>query len=394
MVMALARGATLESVLAHERTLPQSAIEQMLPVLLSGLEHAHAFGILHRDIKPENILIDEQRRPTLIDFGASRIALADRSKMTAVYTPGYAPFEQMNSDEQGPYTDIYALAATLYRCVTGNLPQPASRRASNDTFVRAVAAADGRYSPSLLRAIDAGLAFRASDRPASIAAWRDIFNAAPGQTPALTARTTQRVPPPSNTASASVRVVSPEALHRARWWPTMLAGILVAILGAGAGMFALHQYQERERRAEAAVQVARKLAEEATALSARLVADAAARRVEEAKAAQLLRLAQRFVGKWTISWRDGDYPTGLAHFATATLDAVTVTGPGSIEGQLRDYVGLGTLRAKITITTSTLTILANANSREVRLEFGPYNETSFRISGTDRGSGQEVSLSR
>ncbi|WP_164045230.1 protein kinase domain-containing protein, partial [Serratia marcescens] len=78
---------------------------------------------LHRDIKPANIIVDSHDDPTLIDFGASRASMADRtSAMTAVFTPRYAAVEQLTSDEQGPWTDIYGLAVTLYFATTGEPP--------------------------------------------------------------------------------------------------------------------------------------------------------------------------------------------------------------------------------------------------------------------------------
>ena len=80
----------------------------MLSRLLAGLEKVHAADFLHRDIKPSNILIGGDDEPSLIDFGASRLALQGRTQaMTAIYTPGYAAFEQFTSARQGPWTDIY-----------------------------------------------------------------------------------------------------------------------------------------------------------------------------------------------------------------------------------------------------------------------------------------------
>ena len=92
----------------------------MLP-LLQGLEQVPAIGFLHRDIKPANILIRPGGLPVLIDFGAARSAIGEKSRsVTSIFTPGYAPFEQyMSSGKQGPWTDIYARAATLYLGMSG-----------------------------------------------------------------------------------------------------------------------------------------------------------------------------------------------------------------------------------------------------------------------------------
>jgi len=129
MVMALVEGETLNKRLLREQRLAPEVIEGLLFPLLDGLEQVHAIGFLHRDIKPANIMVDPQDRPTLIDFGASRAAMAGRSTtLTAIFTPGYAAAEQFVSAKQGPWTDIYGLAATLYHAITGRIPPSAIER--------------------------------------------------------------------------------------------------------------------------------------------------------------------------------------------------------------------------------------------------------------------------
>ncbi|MCZ6804563.1 MAG: AarF/UbiB family protein [Proteobacteria bacterium] len=90
--------------------------------LLGGLEKVHEAGFIHRDIKPANIFIRNDGSPVLLDFGSARQALGEETKtLTSLVSPGYAPFEQYysKSAEQGAFTDIYGLGATLYRAVTG-----------------------------------------------------------------------------------------------------------------------------------------------------------------------------------------------------------------------------------------------------------------------------------
>ena len=119
IVMELLSGDTLEKKLAGG-PLDSTAINKILWPLLDGLEQVHSAGFLHRDIKPANILLNAEGKPTLIDFGASRAAMAGRTTaMTAIFTPGYAAVEQMTSAKQGPFTDIYGLSATLYHAITG-----------------------------------------------------------------------------------------------------------------------------------------------------------------------------------------------------------------------------------------------------------------------------------
>jgi serine/threonine protein kinase len=182
VVMPYAEGRTLERALAAEPTLPEPAIRRFLPPLLDGLEAVHAAGFLHRDIKPANIFLAADDRPLLIDFGAARYALCEQNKtLTAVLSPGYAPFEQYYRGQQGPWTDLYALGATLYRCVAGRSPPEALKRidarmnGKPDPLVPAAAAAAGRYAPSLLAAIDRALAVAEGERPQNVAAFRDLW---------------------------------------------------------------------------------------------------------------------------------------------------------------------------------------------------------------------------
>ena len=176
LVMELLGGQTLQARVEGSGPLDAASLEALLRPLLDGLEKVHEAGFLHRDIKPANILLDDQGRPTLIDFGASRAAVAGRSQaMTAVFTPGYAAVEQFTAARQGPWTDIYGLAATLHFAVTGQPPANAVDRVLEDTYVPL---ADGTrpFAQNLLAAIDAGLAVRAADRPQSIADWRALLS--------------------------------------------------------------------------------------------------------------------------------------------------------------------------------------------------------------------------
>jgi peptidoglycan hydrolase-like protein with peptidoglycan-binding domain len=178
IVMELVPGDTLEHRLKNGHLTP-AELDRILWPLLDGLEQVHATGFLHRDIKPANILLDAQGNPTLIDFGASRAAMAGRSQaMTAIFTPGYAAAEQMTSAKQGPWTDIYGLSATLYHAITGAVPPSAFDRMLDDEYQPLGQLQPPGFLPGLLVGLDAGLAVRASDRPQSIAGWRPILGQA------------------------------------------------------------------------------------------------------------------------------------------------------------------------------------------------------------------------
>ncbi len=181
MVMELERGETLHQRLARQRTLPEAELRALVETLLDGLEAVHAAGFVHRDIKPANIIVRPEGTPVLIDFGSARQAIGQYTRtLTTLISPGYAPYEQYLSggDRQGPWTDIYSVAATLYRCVVGRPPLDALDRSEallkseRDLYVPAADLAAGGYSPALLRAIDHGLRFKAADRPQSVKEWR------------------------------------------------------------------------------------------------------------------------------------------------------------------------------------------------------------------------------
>ncbi len=153
----------------------QRELDRLVEPLLEALSVVHAADLLHRDIAPDNIIVRRDGSPVLIDFGAARGDLAQFTRtVSALVKPGYSPYEQYAEigKQQGPWTDIYALAATLYHAVTGKRPPDAPSRVVRDEFVSAREAAVGAYRPRFLKAIDRGLRLEIEKRPQSIAAWR------------------------------------------------------------------------------------------------------------------------------------------------------------------------------------------------------------------------------
>lgn len=133
LVMQYVEGEVLSELLLKEITLaPSRAIQLMIPIL-KGLSTLHDAGVYHRDIKPSNVYVSRQG-PILIDFGAAKYALGQHSRsLNSVVSPGYSPFEQYSlKGKQGPWTDVYASGATLYKMVTNVLPPVAPDRLMND----------------------------------------------------------------------------------------------------------------------------------------------------------------------------------------------------------------------------------------------------------------------
>ena len=181
MVMQYEQGEGLDRLLKSRGTLLEHEILQILHPLLDGLEQIHAQGFVHRDIKPANIFVRNDGTPVLLDFGSARDAMVGESRtITNFVSPGYAPIEQYagRSDQQGPWSDIYGLGATVYRAMTGRTPNDAVERSqalaqnTEDSYQTGAQHAKRSYSAQLLAAIDHALAFRVQDRPQSTRAWR------------------------------------------------------------------------------------------------------------------------------------------------------------------------------------------------------------------------------
>jgi len=233
IVMELAPGSTLEHRLKNKGPLSPPAIDAILWPLLDGLTKVHDAGFLHRDIKPANILVDEDGHPTLIDFGASRAAMAGRTAaMTAIFTPGYAAAEQMTSAKQGPWTDIYGLSATLYHAITGAAPASAFDRMLDDSCVPLAQSAPPGFGASLLAGIDAGLSVRAGERPQSIAAWRTLLTeTSPSGTATIVMprREPLKIEPAQMGPAARATTASPVQRSRFMWAAVVAAIVLVGV---------------------------------------------------------------------------------------------------------------------------------------------------------------------
>ncbi|WP_147145652.1 serine/threonine-protein kinase [Reyranella soli] len=288
IVMELVRGRTLLEYVRVEGPLVPAALEAMLWPLLAGLQRVHEAGFLHRDIKPANIMLDGSGKATLIDFGASRAAMAGRTgTMTAIFTPGYAAPEQLGAAKQGPWTDIYGLAATLHYALTGAPPPSAVDRLMKDNYQPLAARRPAGGSRSLLTGIDAALSIQAEERPQSIADWRALLRQRPSSDDVTLVMRRPLVPKPSPAAPVG---------GKAKWFAIAAACVLLGVggfyLAAALQPAALAPPSNDARQAQEAEAARRKTeaaAEQASADAARR--DAEARRKADAAAAQARQAA-------------------------------------------------------------------------------------------------------
>ena len=179
MVMPFCEGITLRDAWRASPEPPdETALMQLLDPLTDALGVLHAERWYHRDIAPDNVmLLAGTRRPLLLDFGAARQVIGDLTHaLTVILKPGYAPIEQWGEVpgmQQGPWTDVYALAAMIHFGITGRTPPPSVGRLVNDGYEPLSRVAAGRYSDRFLRAIDHALAVRPEQRTASVAQFRE-----------------------------------------------------------------------------------------------------------------------------------------------------------------------------------------------------------------------------
>lgn len=217
MAMPVYRGRTLKDTRQAMAGSPDEAwLRALLVPLLGAIEQLHAQEVFHRDIAPDNILIEPDGRPVLLDFGAARRVIHDKSQnLTAILKPNYAPIEQYaeaTGVRQGPWTDLYALGATLHFALVGQAPAPATARALFDELPPLSTRSLPGCSVDFLHAIDWMLAMRPADRPQSVAALRAVLDGAAPPEPAP-------APPPAP-ASWSRTILQPPAARRPGDGPT------------------------------------------------------------------------------------------------------------------------------------------------------------------------------
>ncbi len=184
MVMEYEKGESLSQNLKHNGPrLDETQLLRVFIPILNGLHAVHEAGLLHLDIKPENIYLRADGSPILIDFGSARQAIIETGHSDRVaLTHGFAPVEQYpDKGKPGPWTDVYAVGASMYRCVTGKRPDSSMDRYQAqlkyqvDPLQPASQLVKKRYSPNLLSCVDWAMQIQPKDRPQSARELQDAL---------------------------------------------------------------------------------------------------------------------------------------------------------------------------------------------------------------------------
>ena len=272
MMMRFEQGQSFEAWLTSLGRPPtQEELDRIATPLLEALQMMHAKNFLHRDIAPDNIIVRADGSPVLLDFGAARRAVAEMSRsLTGIVKAGYSPHEQYSSDGrlQGPWSDIYALGGTLYRAVTGRIPEEATLRVDVDNMPPAAQAAKGTYRPGFLSTIDTCLKVKHAERPQSVAQLRPMLL---GQSP----------PPPIGNAvepplgKGGTRPIVTDRPLSSRW--LAIAAALAVVLGRAYGGY---EYSRRQPDESATRDAETKQLAALIEVRRKEAADAAQRQVE------------------------------------------------------------------------------------------------------------------
>ncbi len=277
MVMPFYEGRTLDQVLANgPHTIDEAWLKSVIRPVLDALEHMHGEDCYHRDVSADNILIRNDGKALLLDLGAARRVIGESDRaLTVMLKPGYAPIEQYADDpacRQGPWTDIYAVAAVLHYAVTNRMPPASASRVMHDSLPSLAALHPAGYSRRFLEAIDRGLSIRPEQRPRTVGEFRSLlFAASPDEGIAAveaSAECASSPPGPMNLAAADES--TPAVERRARRAPLAWAGaVAVAALVAGWVWLGLDTQEKVSLSATASAPPATASAPPATASAAR-----------------------------------------------------------------------------------------------------------------------------
>ena len=231
-VMEYIDGMSLKAYVASQGgKIPYDQALTILMPVMQALTQVHALNLTHRDISPDNISITSKGESKLLDFGAARFSIGDEKSVSVILKHGYAPEEQYSSKgNQGPWTDVYAMGATLYRCVTGELPPDSIMRVHNDTLKKP-SELGVPLPPQVEQAIMKALAVKAEDRFSTMEAFIEGIT---GKTPASFHHRTMAVPSGQTAAGSDGKPGLWTRFRRSHIGVQITALVLcVAVLGLG-----------------------------------------------------------------------------------------------------------------------------------------------------------------
>ncbi len=240
IVMEYLDGHDLRSILRLTRFSADDIFERMRPVM-DALEKIHQVGIIHRDISPDNIMLLKSGTVKLMDFGAARqLDLSGNTSVSVILKTGFAPEEQYRSKgHQGPWTDVYALCATIYCCITGLKPDDALERTQLDEL-KWPSELGVEISALQEAVLKKGMAVRAGDRFQTIGEMKEMLFRPAGENHALeldddddvTRPIPRRAEPDPHHTPPEPQPV-PEQKARKKWLRPLAAVLAVAVLAAG-----------------------------------------------------------------------------------------------------------------------------------------------------------------
>jgi serine/threonine protein kinase len=187
LVMNYLRGASLQQFivtsasLGHTKVFRESTIRSLFEEVLRGLRVVHQHKMLHLDIKPGNILVTDDDRAVLLDFGAARNVLHQDGKfLQPMFTPGFsAPEMYRRGKPIGPWTDIYAIGACMFSCMKGCPPPDAAKADCRPKLEAMVADLHGKYSPMLMELVLSCMQMDPQARPHSVLSVQKVLSRPP-----------------------------------------------------------------------------------------------------------------------------------------------------------------------------------------------------------------------
>lgn len=223
LVMEFLEGDSLKTHAQKNGRFPAQPFLQQLRPLMEDIEQMHQRCVVHRDIAPDNIILTPDGQMKLIDFGAARSYAGDKS-MTVVVKKGFAPIEQYTRKGSGAYTDVYALAATIYYCITGVVPPDSAQRQYDEEMLKSPSAFGAELSGAQEHALRKALEVQPKKRTQSIAELMKALEHAPKQ---------EKAKPASRETTTKQEAGIQEGNRRkTKWLLPAVAAVLLCIAAA------------------------------------------------------------------------------------------------------------------------------------------------------------------